>query len=349
MQHTIPQLELYAAALAIQVDATITRDISADIDLQSSVYWTDSMIVLAYLHDDSKRTHTFVRSRVARIISHYEASQWGHVPSEQNPADLASRGTLSVDNLAISEWFNGPKFITQQESEWPPCDQLVPVLDSDVEVKRNAISHMVEASMPSMIDDIVNKFSKLTKVKHVMAWVMLFIRKCRKQANGLKLSLTLIETATVKLLLYNQRDRIIADYQRFVPFTDNDGIVRDGGRLTFSNLPYPQPVIKMPGNLCDFIVEDVQSRLNHMGVEYTLSSLRSQGYWIRGKLVKSVLNRYRICGRLYARPRKQEMAPLPPERVFLTRFNKIATQGAPQMAVDKEANSLSRVYSRLLF
>ena len=29
----------------------------------------------------------------------------------------------------------------------------------------------------------------------------------------------------------------------------------------------------------------------------------------------------------------------------LTRFNKIATQGAPQMAVDKETNSLSRVYS----
>ncbi len=30
---------------------------------------------------------------------------------------------------------------------------------------------------------------------------------------------------------------------------------------------------------------------------------------------------------------------------LITRFNKIATQGAPQMAVDKEANSLSRVYS----
>ena len=32
-------------------------------------------------------------------------------------------------------------------------------------------------------------------------------------------------------------------------------------------------------------------------------------------------------------------------RLDLTRFTKIATQGAPQMAVDKEANSLSRVYS----
>ena len=29
----------------------------------------------------------------------------------------------------------------------------------------------------------------------------------------------------------------------------------------------------------------------------------------------------------------------------LTRFNKIAIKGAPQMAVDKEAISLSRVYS----
>ena len=29
----------------------------------------------------------------------------------------------------------------------------------------------------------------------------------------------------------------------------------------------------------------------------------------------------------------------------LTKFNKIAIQGAPQMAVDKEAISLSRVYS----
>ena len=30
---------------------------------------------------------------------------------------------------------------------------------------------------------------------------------------------------------------------------------------------------------------------------------------------------------------------------YLTRFNKIAIQGAPQMAVDKEAISLSRIYS----
>ena len=39
-------------------------------------------------------------------------------------------------------------------------------------------------------------------------------------------------------------------------------------------------------------------------------------------------------------------APTPTTTMhYLTRFNKIAIQGTPQMAVDKEAISLSRVYS----
>ena len=60
LQHTIPRLELGAAVLAIQVDVTLIREISADI-FQSSVYWTDSMIVLVYLQvDSSVITHSWV-------------------------------------------------------------------------------------------------------------------------------------------------------------------------------------------------------------------------------------------------------------------------------------------------
>ena len=48
-------------------------------------------------------------------------------------------------------------------------------------------------------------------------------------------------------------------------------------------------------------------------------------------------------------PHPQELCRTPKNNIFAnimhTMFNKIATQGAPQMAVDKEANSLSRVYS----
>ena len=89
-QHTIPRLELCAAALTIQVDATLTKEIPTDIDIQSSVYWTDGVIVRVYQQVDSKHYHTFVGNRVARIRSHSEASQWCHVQSEQNPTDLVS-------------------------------------------------------------------------------------------------------------------------------------------------------------------------------------------------------------------------------------------------------------------
>ena len=124
VQHTIPRLELGATVLAIQVDATLTREISADIDIQSSVYWTDGMIVMAYLQVDYKHYHTFAGNRVARIRSHSETNQWRHVPSEQNPTDQASLVYLilqavngyMVPNPSHSRNMNG-----RPVSNWSQC------------------------------------------------------------------------------------------------------------------------------------------------------------------------------------------------------------------------------------
>ena len=52
-----------------------------------------------------------------------------------------------------------------------------------------------------------------------------------------------------------------------------------------------------------------------------------------------------FCERGYTTPSNSLFWVFYHRHIDLTRFNKIATQGAPQMAVDKEANSLSRVYS----
>ena len=124
VQHTIQRFELGAAVLAIQVDATLTRDISADIDIQSSVYWTDGMIVLAYLHVDSKHYHTFVGNRVARIRSHSEASQWCHVQSEQNPTDLASLVYLilqAVNGSMVANPSHSRKVNGHPVRNWSQC------------------------------------------------------------------------------------------------------------------------------------------------------------------------------------------------------------------------------------
>ena len=124
VQYTIPRLELCAAVLAIQVDATITREISADIDIQSYFYWTDGTIVLAYLQVDSKHSHTFAGNRVARIISHSEASQWRHVLSEQNPTDLASLVHLilqAVNGSTVQIPHTAGKLTGHPVSNWSQC------------------------------------------------------------------------------------------------------------------------------------------------------------------------------------------------------------------------------------
>ena len=54
---------------------------------------------------------------------------------------------------------------------------------------------------------------------------------------------------------------------------------------------------------------------------------------------------YSACGFISVVSLCVPCATSKPDNSILTRFNKIAIQGTPQMAVDKEAISLSRVYS----
>ena len=60
-------------------------------------------------------------------------------------------------------------------------------------------------------------------------------------------------------------------------------------------------------------------------------------WWARGKTRLDHVRNVDIWNEAHMYP----MAEFLREKRFNKKFNKIATQGAPQMAVDKEANSLS--------
>ena len=64
-QTKIPRLELTAAVLAVRVDKMIKKDLQLELD--QSVFWTDSKTVLNYIAGETKRFHTFVANRVAFI------------------------------------------------------------------------------------------------------------------------------------------------------------------------------------------------------------------------------------------------------------------------------------------
>ncbi|GFT51073.1 integrase catalytic domain-containing protein [Trichonephila clavipes] len=70
------------------------------------------MIVLAWLRKEPMDLKTFVQNRVAKIQELYPNQLWRHVPSDQNPADLVSRGVDPEKLLQQNLWFNGPTFLS---------------------------------------------------------------------------------------------------------------------------------------------------------------------------------------------------------------------------------------------
>ncbi|XP_064641320.1 uncharacterized protein LOC135496114 [Lineus longissimus] len=87
---TIPRLELTAAIEAVKLDKLLRSEL--EIQISESVFWTDSMIVLFYIKNESKRYQTFVANRVAKIHESTVSTQWRHEPTDQNPADDVIQG-----------------------------------------------------------------------------------------------------------------------------------------------------------------------------------------------------------------------------------------------------------------
>ncbi|GFU74974.1 uncharacterized protein TNCV_3752251 [Trichonephila clavipes] len=100
---TIPRLELCAAVLL----AKLVKRVVAALQLETSelYLWSDSKIVLAWLRKEPMDLKTFVQNRVAKIQELYPNKLWRHVPSDQNPADLVSRGVDPDKLLQQNLWF----------------------------------------------------------------------------------------------------------------------------------------------------------------------------------------------------------------------------------------------------
>ena len=87
---TVPKLELTAATLATKINKVVVKELEGRLKIDSVTYWTDSMIVLKYIANETRRFVTFVANRVAAIRQESETKQWRHVQSELDPADFAS-------------------------------------------------------------------------------------------------------------------------------------------------------------------------------------------------------------------------------------------------------------------
>ena len=77
--------------------------------VSSLVGWLDSSVALHWIRGRGQYK-LFVANRVNKILQHKDV-RWRHVPSKENPADIASRGGLIDEGNQL--WWNGPNWLSQ--------------------------------------------------------------------------------------------------------------------------------------------------------------------------------------------------------------------------------------------
>ncbi|XP_054711082.1 uncharacterized protein LOC129220677 [Uloborus diversus] len=110
---SIPRLELCSAVLLVHLLQIVLSSLHIQIDAIHA--FTDSTIVLAWLRSEPSRWQIFVTNRVSEIQGILPIQHWRWIPSDQNPADCASRGLLPSELLKFELWWSGPHWLRHEK------------------------------------------------------------------------------------------------------------------------------------------------------------------------------------------------------------------------------------------
>lgn len=325
---SIPRLELCSA-----LDLSVAiREVADKLRIPNDqIYaYTDSMITLGYLTNETKRFARFISRRVNIALKSLSSDRWFYVSSSENPADIASR-RQSIETLSSSMWLRGPEHLWQGNY---PQNQSV---DSDLpetipsSTTLQTIKH--DASFLTTLSQRYSSLIKLTGVlKTILTWSYLF-RKAKKRSdivpdpNNLPPSLR----DALKLLLLDAQSESfpplsdLSKQEHFYlrslsPYYDDNGLIRVGGRLTNSNLSYENKFpILLPRDhpLTKLIIEHHHAQVRHQGRSITLSALRLSGYFIpkASLTLRRIIKSCVMCRKLRAPLEHQRMADLPQDRL----------------------------------
>ncbi|XP_015118145.1 uncharacterized protein LOC107041862 [Diachasma alloeum] len=159
---TIPRLELMGASLLSRHMVSVCKALEID-DLVVNL-WTDSSVALTWIKSDPARYKQFVKNRVSEIQRLMPQANWTHVPGEDNPADLVSRGVSSKKLVSSQLWWTGPRWLSQSESCWP--EQRFAVNDSESLERKNVDVHAacVGAGSEYQSWDLVGRYNSLREL-----------------------------------------------------------------------------------------------------------------------------------------------------------------------------------------
>ena len=97
-----------------------TRATSTPYGKEIPLNWTDNQCVLHWIMG-KKPLITFFQNQVKEITETKDIS-FRYVETNQNPADLATRGVSAQDLDTCELWWRGPKWLQDRQKTWPTWD-----------------------------------------------------------------------------------------------------------------------------------------------------------------------------------------------------------------------------------
>ncbi|XP_062542529.1 uncharacterized protein LOC134210504 [Armigeres subalbatus] len=254
---------------------------------------------------------------------------------------------MSVEDFLQSEdWKHGPSWLAHQQSSWPISN--LPAVSEDILETKSVVASI---QTTTSINPWFLRWSSYTRLLHTVGYCLRFVTKTRSKARtqsiapltGIELdaqSLTVQELVNANALLTRlaQQDVFgdeIKDLQRgntvmkkspirrMCPFIDPEGILRVGGRLNLSQLPYQSKhpaLLPKDHPFTRLIGEHYHRKLLHGGGRLLLSSIREEYWPLNGRrLVHSIVRNCFRCIRHRPQPAHQQIGQLPAARVIPSR------------------------------
>ena len=341
---TVPRLELVAAHMATNLMENVRNALPKEL-VPSMFAWLDSTVALHWICGNGAYKQ-FVGNRVAKIQEH-STIRWRHVPTKDNPADIASRGgQVSSSSL----WWSGPEWL-QDPAEWPENPVTRPSTETDSEAKIiREVLCVAKTTKPGSdeFDDLLES-NTLRRTLRVFAWINRFIHNCRFRARRSG-PLDTEEIETVKnwwIIRVQHRDATEAHYKetsgRLGLLTDDRGITVCGGRIQGNHPVY----LPRSSVFTEKLVQRVHCETLHGGVGLTMAALR-ENFWIPRlrSLVKMVRKRCWGCKRFRLKAVPPPVPGLLPENrtTIATAFEVIGVDFAGPIRFRKSSKAEGKSY-----
>ena len=263
------------------------------------VGWLDSTVALHWIRVNGEFKQ-FVANRV-RKIREKDYIQWRHVPSQDNPADLGSRGGHVNNTNRL--WWEGPDWLTAEEN-WPPEIVTSPSEESLAETIPVREIFNVAVPQPDTFDQLLKKWS-LWKTLRICAWISRFPRNAGKQCVSIKGPLLTEEIKERETWWINRVQTRNQDSLEFKEDRARLNLKLTGGILTCHGRIQGDFPIYLPDNdlYTEKLVEHSHIETLHGGVSLTMAKVR-EIYWIPRlrRLAKRIIKRCFGCKRFQAVP-----------------------------------------------